>query len=90
MVRYMSGLAVHPSYQKYKIGSTLLDHGLAIADAANLPVLLESSVAGKRLYESRKFVKEVEYPNCAEWEGMADMRFPLYRRPAQGSNGASA
>ncbi|KAJ9095681.1 hypothetical protein QFC21_005553 [Naganishia friedmannii] len=83
---YMSGLAIHPSYQKYKIGSTLLDHGLAFADAANLPVLLESSLAGKRLYESRKFVKEIEYPNCATWQGMADMRFPLYRRPAQGTN----
>ncbi|KAJ9090723.1 hypothetical protein QFC19_009465 [Naganishia cerealis] len=84
LLRYLSILAVHPSYQKYKIGSTLIDHGLAFADTENLPVLLESSAAGRRLYESRGFVKEDEFPNCPTYEGMAEMRFPLYRRPAKG------
>ncbi|KAJ9095664.1 hypothetical protein QFC21_005536 [Naganishia friedmannii] len=85
---YLSILAVHPSYQKYKIGSTLIDYGLAFADAAQLPALLESSPAGKRLYESRKFLKEGEFPSCAAWQGMEDLRFPLYRRLARGTGAA--
>ncbi|KAJ9114693.1 hypothetical protein QFC22_005569 [Naganishia vaughanmartiniae] len=81
---YLSVLAVDPAYQKYKIGSQLIDHGLALADAASLPALLESSPAGKRLYESRGFIKEGEYPSCTTWKGMEELRFPLYRRPAVG------
>ncbi|KAJ9114729.1 hypothetical protein QFC22_005605 [Naganishia vaughanmartiniae] len=87
---YQNGLAVHPAYQGRKIGSTLLDYGLAIADKENLPVLLEATEAGRPLYESRKFVKVLEYPNCIHYAGLEETRFPLYRRPAQGlacSNG---
>ncbi|KAJ9114493.1 hypothetical protein QFC20_001366 [Naganishia adeliensis] len=51
--------------RKYKVGSKLLDQGIAWADEEKRATLLESSVAGKRLYESRGFVKEEEFPVCA-------------------------
>lgn len=44
--------------------------------------MLESSPAGKKLYESRGFVKEEEFPVCAEYKGLEELRFPLYRKPA--------
>lgn len=85
--RYLSVLAVHPDFQKFKVGSKLIDQGIAWADAESppLPVLLESSPAGRRLYESRGFVKEDEFPLDGEgkYAGLEEVRFPLYRRPVK-------
>jgi hypothetical protein len=64
------------------VGSQLLDQGIAWADAEKRATILESSPAGKRLYESRGFVKEEEFPVCQDYKGLEELRFPLYRKPA--------
>lgn len=85
--RYLSVLAVHPDFQKFKVGSKLIDQGIAWASSATPPlaVLLESSPAGRRLYESRGFIKEEEFPldGDGKYAGLEEVRFPLYRRPAE-------
>ncbi|KAJ9090731.1 hypothetical protein QFC19_009473 [Naganishia cerealis] len=88
---YLSILAVHPDYQRFKIGSKLLDHGLQhlVAggdgqsnDEPRYPTLLEATPAGERLYRSRGFVKEDEFTLAEQYAGMNEFKFPLYRRPA--------
>lgn len=81
--RYLSVLVVHPDYQKFRIGSRLLDQGLQDLVATDRkPALLEATPAGERLYKSRGFIKEVEFLLCEQYPGMKGLRFPLYRRPA--------
>lgn len=81
--RYLSVLVVHPDYQKFRIGSRLLDQGLQDLVASDpKPALLEATPAGERLYKSRGFVKEVEFLLCEQYPGMKGLKFPLYRRPA--------
>lgn len=91
LYRYLSILAVHPDYQKFKIGSKLLDHGLqhfAIRGdgrsdtETTYPTLLEATPAGERLYKSRGFNKEDEFTLAEQYPGMQKIKFPLYRRPA--------
>ncbi|KAJ9117131.1 hypothetical protein QFC24_006590 [Naganishia onofrii] len=88
---YLSILAVHPDYQKFKIGSKLLDHGLqhytirgdGRSDTeTKYATLLEATPAGERLYKSRGFVKEDEYTLAEQYPGMEKLKFPLYRKPA--------
>lgn len=48
---YCHVVAVHPDYQRLGIGQMLMDFGLGVARSANLPVYIESSRDGIRLYE---------------------------------------
>jgi ribosomal protein S18 acetylase RimI-like enzyme len=75
--RYLEILAVHPDHQKQSIGSRLLDLHLASMQPDHL-AWLESSPAGKRLYDSRGFedVGEVVAEGWAEG-------FPAMRRNPQ-------
>lgn len=83
MCRYLNELAVHPDFQKLKVGSKLIDQGISWASSATPPlaILLESTPAGRRLYESQGFIKEDEYPVGGDgtYAGMEEIRFPLYR-----------
>lgn len=82
-LRYLSVLVVHPDYQKFRIGSRLLDQGLETFVAKDLKAaLLEATPAGEKLYKSREFVKEDEFLLCEQYPGMKGLKFPLYRRPA--------
>lgn len=74
---------MHPDYQKFRIGSRLLDHGLENLVAKDRkPALLEATSAGERLYNSRGFIKEAEFSLAEQYPGMKGLKFPLYRRPA--------
>jgi predicted N-acetyltransferase YhbS len=81
--RYLSILVVHPDAQKLRIGSRLLDHGLRNLVEPGYPTILEATPAGERLYASRGFVKELEFTLAEQYPGMGEMKFPLYRRPAE-------
>jgi GNAT superfamily N-acetyltransferase len=48
---YCHVVAVHPDYQRKGIGQMLMHFGLGVARSANLPVYIESSRDGTRLYE---------------------------------------
>lgn len=59
---YCHVVAVHPDYQKKGIGKLLVDYGLNVARQAGLPVYVESSRDGMRLYEGCGFRKLREQP----------------------------
>jgi ribosomal protein S18 acetylase RimI-like enzyme len=81
--RYLSVLVVHPDFQKFRIGSRLLDQGLeTFVTKDPKPALLEATPAGEKLYKSRGFVKEDEFTLAEQYPGMKGLKFPLYRRPA--------
>lgn len=52
---YMATMAVHPSYQRRGIGSTLLNWGLEHARRENIPVGTEASAEGEQLYVKHGF-----------------------------------
>jgi ribosomal protein S18 acetylase RimI-like enzyme len=78
--RHLSVLAVSPVHQKLRIGSKLLDSGLAIVDSHTpaLPAFLEATPAGGKLYRSRGFETKLEVPI----KGL-DYPFPIMVRPAR-------
>ncbi|OCB86977.1 hypothetical protein A7U60_g5949 [Sanghuangporus baumii] len=54
---YLNLFHVHPAFQGRGIGSALLAHCVSISDAHGIPMMLESSTAGVRLYQKHGFVK---------------------------------
>ncbi|KAH7396941.1 acyl-CoA N-acyltransferase [Phaeosphaeria sp. MPI-PUGE-AT-0046c] len=48
---YCHVVAVHPRYQRRGIGQMLMEYGIGVARTAGLPVYIESSRDGTRLYE---------------------------------------
>ncbi|KAF2023953.1 hypothetical protein EK21DRAFT_118285 [Setomelanomma holmii] len=48
---YCHVMAVHPSNQRKGIGEMLLNYGIGVAQQTELPIYIESSREGKRLYE---------------------------------------
>lgn len=68
-------LVVHPDCQRRGVGAALLAHCTALADAAGVPMLLESSQVGRALYASRGFervrMSRMEYGGAvASWPVM--------------------
>ena len=51
--RYLEVLAIHPSYQRQGIGHTLLE--ARFSQIGDLPVQLESTPAGRGLYQKYGF-----------------------------------
>jgi len=48
---YCHVIAVHPEYQRKGIGQLLMENGIKVAQKAELPIYIESSLDGVRLYE---------------------------------------
>lgn len=66
---------MHPDCQRRGVGAALLAHCTALSDAAGVPMLLESSEAGRALYASRGFtmvrMSRMEYGGAvASWPVM--------------------
>jgi GNAT superfamily N-acetyltransferase len=51
---YCHLVAVHPDYQRKGIGQLLMEYGISIAQEVELPMYVESSPDGVRLYEKMK------------------------------------
>ncbi|KAF2637120.1 hypothetical protein P280DRAFT_472635 [Massarina eburnea CBS 473.64] len=66
----LNTLATHPEHQKRGAAKLLLDWGLQKADEEGLLMYLDSSLAGRRMYEKRGFevVREVRFDR-ALWGG---------------------
>jgi GNAT superfamily N-acetyltransferase len=73
-VWYLENLVVHKDYQRRGIGAYLVKWGLAQAEAERVPCGVESSFAGRRLYEKMEFqqVSDMRYGD-KEKETMAVM-----------------
>jgi ribosomal protein S18 acetylase RimI-like enzyme len=69
---YLHTLATHPHYQRHGVGSMLLRWGTTLADELGVAVYLESTMAGKPLYESFGFepVRRLDFD--AKDYGLAD------------------
>ena len=52
---YLATLAVHPDYQRRGIGRKLVTWGVQQGEKEGVPVALEASLDGKRLYEKNGF-----------------------------------
>ncbi|KAL3418383.1 Puromycin N-acetyltransferase 1 [Phlyctema vagabunda] len=52
---YCQILAVHPNHQRRGVGKLLMQWGLQTADQLHVPIYLESSHSGLRMYESLGF-----------------------------------
>jgi GNAT superfamily N-acetyltransferase len=48
---YCHVMAVHPDYQRKGIGKLLMEYGISVAQQVELPIYIESSQDGVRLYE---------------------------------------
>ncbi|RMZ74481.1 Acyl- N-acyltransferase [Pyrenophora seminiperda CCB06] len=48
---YCHVMAVHPEFQRRGVGELIFKFGMAIAEQAGLPMYIESSKEGRRLYE---------------------------------------
>ena len=70
---YLPLIGVDPAYQGRGLGSALLSHAVAIADAAGLPCYLEATnLNNRRLYERHGFVavNEIQYGSSPTMYGM--------------------
>jgi GNAT superfamily N-acetyltransferase len=48
---YCHVMAVHPNYQRKGLGKLLMEYGISIAQQVELPIYIESSQEGIKLYE---------------------------------------
>jgi ribosomal protein S18 acetylase RimI-like enzyme len=74
---YLPLIGVDPFHQGRGLGSALLSHATAIADAARLPAYLEATnLNNRRLYERHGFevVGEIQY-------GSSPMMYGMHREP---------
>jgi GNAT superfamily N-acetyltransferase len=74
---YCHVVAVHPEYQKKGIGRLLVEYGLGVARQAGLPVYVESSKDGLKLYEKTGFRKLREQPVPKEGQDSATFMVAL-------------
>ncbi|KAH8116691.1 hypothetical protein DFH11DRAFT_1505314 [Phellopilus nigrolimitatus] len=72
----------HPSHRQRRVGASLLAHCIALADAARLPLLLESSPSGTPLYMRFGFTEV--YRSRVEYRGEV-FEWPVMMREAQES-----
>ncbi|KAL7416453.1 acyl-CoA N-acyltransferase [Mrakia frigida] len=80
---YLGLLFVDPAYQGMGVGSALLNYGISRADAAGLPMYLESSNPGRAVYAAKGFevVRMMEIDDENEEGGK--LRWPAMLRPAR-------
>ncbi|EAT78237.1 hypothetical protein HBH56_231020 [Parastagonospora nodorum] len=68
---YCHAIAVHPDYQRKGIGKLLMEFGIGVAQQVELPIYIESSEEGVRLYEKLgcqrvRQPKSGEVPNAGQ------------------------
>lgn len=74
---YLVVLAVHPSYQRRGIGQMLLQWGIDQASAESVPIGLEATPEGLKLYERKGF-------KTVRWVEFNGFRSPVMIREPQG------
>ncbi|KAF1957108.1 hypothetical protein CC80DRAFT_525259 [Byssothecium circinans] len=77
---YPHVIAVHPDVQRKGIGKLLTEYGLRVAEQADLPAYLESSMKGEGLYEKlgfRRLQEKIVHKAGTVMTGTADVEIPL-------------
>ncbi|KAI4860778.1 acyl-CoA N-acyltransferase [Hypoxylon rubiginosum] len=88
---YLSSMAVHPDHQRRGVGRLLMQWGINVAEKLGVPMYLESSEPGLRLYESMGFerLKHVRLVHKEETTGRPDAEVPLMVRMPSVAKGLS-
>lgn len=82
-------LATHPDHHRRGAGAVHLKWGIEQADKLDLPIYLDSSVLGRKLYERNGFKVVKDFPfDGREWGGRSKGEHWCMVRPAQ--RGSSA
>ena len=71
-------LGVDPAYQRRGVGGIILKHGLNIAADEKVPVTLQASVVGRKLYQELGFVT---IQSSTLVDGLEDMAAMLWEPP---------
>ncbi|KAF9776158.1 hypothetical protein IL306_005689 [Fusarium sp. DS 682] len=84
---YLKMLNTDPKHQRRGAASLLLRSGLEEADSLGIPVVLESSVQGRKLYEKFGFEEvDRDTTDFSSWGGPSDVTVPLMVRPVGGQS----
>lgn len=82
---YLKLLHTDPKHQKRGAGAMLVKWGLEEADRLSLPAYLESSPAGRALYEKHGFQEVTTLDlDFSKWNGPSDISVPIMLRPVGG------
>ncbi|KAF2656092.1 hypothetical protein K491DRAFT_628904 [Lophiostoma macrostomum CBS 122681] len=69
----LNWMAVHPSYRRLGIGTSLMRAGIATANAHDVEAWMEASAMGRPLYEKHGFTSVVEIQFRTEKDGASDI-----------------
>ncbi|KAI6091116.1 acyl-CoA N-acyltransferase [Hypoxylon rubiginosum] len=88
---YLSSMATHPDHQRRGVGRLLMQWGINVAEQIGIPMYLESSKPGLRLYESMGFERltHVRLVHREEVTGRPDEQIPLMMRMPSAAKGLS-
>lgn len=84
-------MATHPDHQRRGVGRLLMQWGINVAEQIGIPMYLESSKPGLRLYESMGFERltHVRLVHREEVTGRPDEQIPLMMRMPSAAKGLS-
>ncbi|KAJ4360263.1 uncharacterized protein N0V89_000823 [Didymosphaeria variabile] len=82
-------LAVHPEYRRLGAGAALVNAGLSAADDKGVGAVIESTDAGRQLYEKCGLKCEIEKMNFDVGEGFSGKKTPKLCFMVKGASGAS-
>lgn len=79
-------LAIHPAYQRRKIGDALVKWGLERADYLGVEAIVESSICGRGLYEKNGFVYQETFEARAPGDEQPLSHFAWMIRPSRANS----
>ncbi|KAG8624122.1 hypothetical protein KVT40_009098 [Elsinoe batatas] len=84
---YLKSICTHPDHQRKGVGKVMMRWGLRKADELGVPMYLEASEAGRRLYEQSGFVERGYLDwDASRFEGVEDrfLNLAMLREPGTG------
>ncbi|KAF4552486.1 Hypothetical protein D9617_10g074680 [Elsinoe fawcettii] len=84
---YLKSICTHPDHQRKGIGKVMMRWGLKKADELDVPIYLEASPAGRRLYEQSGFVSRGYLDwDASKFDGINEpfLNLAMLREPGTG------
>ena len=82
-------LAIHPDYQRRKIGDALVKWGTETADQLGVEAVVESSLCGRGLYEKNGFIYQEDFEARAPGDTQPLSQFAWMIRPSRANSVSS-